>query len=130
MKSFELTNTVAPVVIEQDSVFNPISINFADEFGEVIAQDLVVNNINSFDSLINFSTFDDSLKNLGNLDENFNNLDGSEIVNQIDQIINLNENTSKFVETVNTVISVSGLELSEKITSFFQLFHLDISTIF
>ena len=114
----------------KEATFNPISINFADELSEVTAQDLVVNNVNNFDNLINFNIVDENLKNFSNLDENFNNLDGSEIINQLDQIIKLNEKTVNFVDTVNTVISVSGLELNEKITSLFQLFHLDISTIF
>jgi hypothetical protein len=116
--------------VVKEPIFNPLSINFADEFGEVTAQDLVVNNVNSFDNLINFNILDENLKNFSNLDENFNNLDGSEIVNQIDQIVKLNEKTVNFVDTVNTVISVSGVELNEKIASLFQLFHLDISTIF
>jgi hypothetical protein len=125
-----LANTVPPISVVKEPIFNPLSINFADEFGEVTAQDLVVNNVNSFDNLINFNILDENLKNFSNLDENFNNLDGSEIVNQIDQIVKLNEKTVNFVDTVNTVISVSGVELNEKIASLFQLFHLDISTIF
>jgi hypothetical protein len=122
-----LATTAPPVSAVKEATFNPISINFADELSEVTAQDLVVNNVNNFDNLINFNIVDENLKNFSNLDENFNNLDGSEIITQLDQIIKLNEN---FVDTVNTVISVSGLELNEKITSLFQLFHLDISTIF
>ena len=50
------------------------------------------------------------------------------MINQFDQLVKLNENN--FSETVNNVISVSALELNEKLASFFHLLNIDINTIF
>lgn len=76
----------------------------------------VLNNIDA-----NTNTFD----GFNNLD-NYNNLDGSEIVNQIDQIIKLT-NGKDIVDRVSDAISISAVELSEKLNSFF---HIDITTFF
>lgn len=70
---------------------------------------------------MNTNTFD----GFNNLD-NYNNLDGSEIVNQIDQIIKLT-NGKDIVDRVSDAISISAVELSEKLNSFF---HIDITTLF
>ena len=71
---------------------------------------------------VNINTFD----GFNNLD-NYNNLDGSEIVNQIDQIVKLTNGKFDIVDRVSDAISISAIELSEKLNSFF---HIDITTFF
>ena len=102
--------------ISSNSRQNSLQISPDLNNADLIINNLGIGNINNFDSMNNLNNFD-NINNLNNLNE----IDNTEVVKQI---ININEN---LVETVNNVISVSGLELSDKLNSFF---HIDIASFF
>ena len=119
IKPFDLSsNTVSasdPNYYSSSS-FLPLSETIKTPLGVLTKDNFIGNDINTFDNL---NSLNDMTQNNG-----FENIDGNEMINQFDQIVKLNENN--FSETVNNVISVSALELNEKLASFF---HLLISTL-
>ena len=88
--------------------------------GVLTKENFIGNDINNFDDL---NSLNDIIQING-----LKNINGNEMINQFDQIVKLNENN--FSETVNNVISVSALELNEKLASFFHLLNIDINSLF
>ena len=124
IKPFDLSsNTVSasdPNYYSSSSSFLPLSETIKTPLGVLTKDNFIGNDINKFDNLNSLNDISQS--------NGFENIDGNEIINQFDQIVRLNENN--FSETVNNVISVSALELNEKLASFFHLLNIDINTIF
>ena len=96
---------------------------------------MIIDNINNFDQYNTLNNMADSnirMDDITNINgfginefesglENLSRGDNSEIIKQI---VTINENIG---ETVKNAISVSGLELTEKLNS---IFHIDISAFF
>ena len=124
IKPFDLSsNTVSasdPNYYSSSSSFLPLSETIKTPLGVLTKDNFIGIDINTFDNL---NSLNDMTQNNG-----FENIDGNEMINQLDQIVKFNENN--FSETVNNVISVSALELNEKLASFFHLLNIDINTIF
>ena len=100
--------------------FLPLSETIKMPLGVLTKENFIGNDINNFDDL---NSLNDIIQING-----LHNINGNEMINQIDQIVRLNENN--FSETVNNVISVSALELNEKLASFFHLLNIDINSLF
>ena len=130
IKPFDLSsNTVLasdPNYLTSPTSFLPLSETIKMPSGVLTKENFIGNDINNFDDL---NSLNDIIQINGfkNINGNGNEI-GNEMINQLDQIVKLNENN--FSETVNNVISVSALELNEKLASFFHLLNIDINTLF
>ena len=124
IKPFDLSsNTVLasdPNYLTSPTSFLPLSETIKMPLGVLTKENFIGNDINNFDDL---NSLNDIIQING-----LKNINGNEMINQIDQIVKLNENN--FSETVNNVISVSALELNEKLATFFHLLNIDINSLF